>query len=557
MNADSNTPGKRRLARPRRARELAVTEARGDQRPDVQPARDEIIALGPVSLRPYLWRVIDATCLVAVYPIVIVSWLRIAGVVRSTLFGMLLAIGLSLGASHLGRASWERRADTGDLLYDELMVWGFIRRWRNERRLASALKLLGSMHQAQSGIGGGLSAESQAKALEQLSSALEARDPNTHGHSRRVARHAWMIAKRMGLSREQVARIRTAAAVHDVGKLRTPESVLRKPGALSDTEFALIKRHPVDGAKMVAALGDAQLTAIVRHHHERLDGTGYPSRLSGGEIPLGARIIAVADTFDAITSARAYRPARPHAVALEILKREAGTQLDPAAVRAFCGFYAGRRPLLAGWASLTSLPAQALTSLGGVATATKALAVAAVFGTAAAGTATLARPATDRHPARRLATVHVRSTRDTGAVSRPAPRPTHGKEPSPDRHIAAPVLSGRHLASARAPLSRSADASSAVVAVVTPASGGSSSPSATQQPPSTAHGEGVPPAEEPKRSEPPPHKEPPQKESPQKEPPPHKEPPQKESPQKEPPHIEPPHIEPPHIEPPHIEPVHK
>jgi HD domain len=476
--------------------------------------------------------------------------------VRSTLFGMLLAIGLSLGASHLGRTSWEKRADTGDLLYDELMVWGFIRRWRNERRLASALKLLGSMHDAQRNLWGALSAESQAKALEQLSSALEARDPNTHGHSRRVARHAWMIAKRMGLSDEEVARVRTAAAVHDVGKLQTPPSVLRKPGSLTDEEFDVIKRHPVDGAKLVAALGDAQLTAMVRHHHERLDGTGYPSRLSGEEIPLGARIIAVADTFDAITCARAYRPARPHAAALEILKREAGTQLDPAVVRAFCGFYAGRRPLLAGWATLASLPGQALASLGGVATATKALAVAAVVGSAAAGTATIARPATNRQPAHKLESLRVTSAQHSRAASRTAARSSLGVQASPGRHVNPPVGSSRRVASAKT-VSAGANGG-AVMAVVSPATGaGSSSVSTPQQPSSTGQGQGTPPAEETQRTEPPPHTEAPQSEPPPQKEAPQKEAPHKEPPSKEPPPIEPPHAELPHIELPHVGPVHK
>src|SRR5690348_4668252 len=136
--------------------------------------------------------------------------------------------------------------------------------------------------------------------LTELAEALEAGDPYTRNHSRRVARYASMVAERLGLSAEEVDRIRTAAMVHDVGKVRTPIEVLHKPGRLTEEEYAIIKAHPVDGAHLVEALGDDRLTAIVRHHHERLDGRGYPDGLSGEEIPLGARIIAVADTFDAI-----------------------------------------------------------------------------------------------------------------------------------------------------------------------------------------------------------------------------------------------------------------
>jgi hypothetical protein len=370
-----------------------------------------VAALNPVRLRRYLWQVAAATFLVAVCPILVVWWLRTSGTIGTAPLGMALAIGLSLGASYVGSAFWETRTRSGDLLFGELMVWGFIRRWRNDRRLASALQMLGPMNDAQTRVTDGLSAEAQAKALEKLGAALEATDPYTHGHSRRVARNAWMLARRMGLGREEVARIRTAAAVHDVGKLETPTSVLRKRGPLTDDEFKVIKRHPVDGARMAAVLGDAELTSIVRHHHERLDGTGYPSGLSGEAIPLGARIIAVADTFDAITSARPYRPARSHKKAIDILKFEAGVQLDPSVVRAFCGVYAGRRPL-ALWASMTSLPTQVFSWIGGgVAGAATAAQVAAVAAVAAVGTATIARPATQPHPKQIVSTKAVAANR--------------------------------------------------------------------------------------------------------------------------------------------------
>ena len=402
-----------------------------------------VAALNPVRLRRYLWQVAAATFLVAVCPILVVWWLRTSGTIGTAPLGMVLAIGLSLGASYVGSAFWETRTSSGDLLFGELMVWGFIRRWRNDRRLASALQMLGPMNEAQKRVTDGLSAEAQAKALEQLGAALEATDPYTHGHSRRVARNAWMLARRMGLGREEVARIRTAAAVHDVGKLETPTSILRKRGPLTDDEFEVIKRHPVDGARMAAVLGDAELTSIVRHHHERLDGTGYPSGLSGKAIPLGARIIAVADTFDAITSARPYRPARSHKKAIDILKFEAGVQLDPSVVRAFCGVYAGRRPL-ALWASMTSLPTQVFSWIGGgvagVATAAQVAAVAAV---AAVGTATIARPATQPHPKQIVSTKAVAANRQVHlglvlAARGPAvagrqqgPGPSHGTHRRP------------------------------------------------------------------------------------------------------------------------------
>ena len=216
------------------------------------------------------------------------------------------------------------------------MVWGRLGRWRKERRLASVVVLLKDLDSGEAR--DGESRERRTELLAQLAAALEANDPYIHQHSRRVARHAEMIARRMCLPDEQIAKVRTAAALHDVGKINTPVAVLHKPGGLSDSEFELIKRHAADGAEMVATLGDAELTAMVRHHHERLDGTGYPDALTGDAIPLGARIIAVADTFDAITSTRAYRPAKAHKKALAILAEEAGLRLDERAVSAFRGY---------------------------------------------------------------------------------------------------------------------------------------------------------------------------------------------------------------------------
>jgi HD-GYP domain-containing protein (c-di-GMP phosphodiesterase class II) len=258
----------------------------------------------PVRLSRYLLPVAAATALVVVCPVLIVWWLRATGNVASPVAGVVLGMALSLSASVLGCAYWARRTDSKDVLFSELMIWGFLRRWRSERSLASARELLGPMNQAQRRGRGGLSLKRQAGLLKRLAAGLDAREPSAHGHSHRVARHAWMIARRMGLPREEVARIRTAAAVHDVGKIDTPMAILTKPGPLTDEEYDVIKRHPADGARMAGVLHDPELTAMVLHHHERIDGTGYPSGLSGEEIPLGARIIAVADTFDAITSAR-------------------------------------------------------------------------------------------------------------------------------------------------------------------------------------------------------------------------------------------------------------
>jgi hypothetical protein len=346
-------------------------------------------------------RVTVATGLVAGAPMAVVFWLRSSGMVSSTVLCVLVGVGLSMCASQLGCVLWEKLPGSEDLLFSELMIWGYLVRLRTQRRLASAVATLGPMSEAGRGEVDGLSIGERAKLLERLVAGIETRDPYLHGHSRRVARHAWMIARRMGLSRVEVARIRTAAAIHDVGKVETPMAILHKPGRLTDEEYEVIKRHPGDGAQMAHALRDPELTSMVRHHHERLDGSGYPDGLSGEAIPLGARIIAVADTFDAITSKRAYRPASPHKRAIDILREEAGTTLDPTVVRAFCGHYAGRRPL-ALWAFLAGLPERIVSWLGGsaasVASAAKVVAVTALVGGAAVASSTLGLAVAKRHP---------------------------------------------------------------------------------------------------------------------------------------------------------------
>jgi hypothetical protein len=343
-------------------------------------------------------QVLLATVLVAGAPVALVWWLRASDTVTSPLVGAVVGMASSLLLSQLGRLVWESRRGSEDLLFNELMLWGFVQRRRHVRRLASAIDMVGPMSEGRR-VTAAIGAKQQAKLLERLVANIETRDPYLHGHSRRVARYAWTIAKRMGLEPSEVARVRTAAAIHDVGKIETPLAILHKPGTLSDEEYATVKRHPEDGARMVSVLRDSELTKMVRHHHERLDGTGYPQALSGHEIPLGARIIAVADTFDAITSVRPYRGASPHKLAIDILKVDAGTRLDPEVVSTFCSVYAGRRPI-AVWSIVTSLPERAaswlLGSLGSVASSAKMVALAAIVGGTAASTSALAGPAT--HP---------------------------------------------------------------------------------------------------------------------------------------------------------------
>lgn len=312
----------------------------------------------------YLPHAVAATAIVTLAPAALVWGLALTGVV--TAFVPLLVIGLfaSLLLAYGGHVLWQIRPGSRDLLFSDLMLWGWLRRWRLERRLGNAVALLGLDTKGERQRSDELDPVARIRVLKTLANALEARDPYTHGHSRRVARYSTMIAKKLGVPAAEVAKIRLAATVHDVGKLVVPLAILNKPGRLTDEEFGLIKRHAPVGADMVRQMEDDELTRIVAHHHERLDGSGYPSQLAGSEIPLGARIIAVADTFDALTSTRAYRPAKRHRDVLRILREEAGTQLDPLAVQAFSRCYSGFWGIAA-WSVVSGLPQRVLFPLGG------------------------------------------------------------------------------------------------------------------------------------------------------------------------------------------------
>jgi putative nucleotidyltransferase with HDIG domain len=172
--------------------------------------------------------------------------------------------------------------------------------------------------------------------LRMLTGAIEARDPYTRGHSSRVTELAEAVARRLGWTEERIESLRLGGPLHDIGKLAVSHEVLHKEGRLDDKELAEIREHPKTGAKLllrVAALRAA--IPYVLYHHERWDGTGYPSGKAGEEIPLEARLLAVADAFDAMTSDRPYRRALSQAEALAEVERCAGTQFDPRIAQVF------------------------------------------------------------------------------------------------------------------------------------------------------------------------------------------------------------------------------
>ena len=178
--------------------------------------------------------------------------------------------------------------------------------------------------------------ESYLSIIRALVSALELKDSHTRGHSESVTRYAVALAKKLKLFPQEIESIEVAAILHDVGKIGVQESILNKPGKLNNEEWKEMKRHPEFSYKILKEVNFPwEIKPVIYAHHERYNGKGYPARLKGEKIPLGARILAVADTFAAMTSDRAYRKGLSKEMAIEELKRVAGTQLDPELVKVF------------------------------------------------------------------------------------------------------------------------------------------------------------------------------------------------------------------------------
>src|SRR5574344_118457 len=168
------------------------------------------------------------------------------------------------------------------------------------------------------------------KTIKSIAHALDAKDKYTHGHSIRVTVYSLALAKALKLPDDVLEEIETAGLLHDIGKIAIPEKILSKPGKLTDEEFAIIKTHPELAEKIVDSIDKLKLISNwLKCHHERYDGKGYPAGLKGEEIPISARIIAIADTYDAMTSSRSYRAALSHETAINEIKNCAGSQFDP------------------------------------------------------------------------------------------------------------------------------------------------------------------------------------------------------------------------------------
>ncbi|MBA2725697.1 MAG: HD-GYP domain-containing protein, partial [Actinobacteria bacterium] len=297
-----------------------------------------------------------------------------------------LGLAISCGVAAIGTSLWIKRPESIEVGFGELMLWRYLRRKKAEETIVAGSQRLGLVPDAAAPE---VEPERRLAVLQDLAKALEAKDPYTHGHSRRVERHVYRTALVMHLDADDIEDLRLAAALHDVGKIQVPSAILRKPDKLTEDEFALVRRHPEVGAVMVDPNGAPSITLAVRHHHEAWNGAGYPAGLSGERIPLFARIIAVADAFDAMTSARPYKVARGRKEAIDVLRASSGVQFDSEVVEAFISTLPSALPA-AGALLIFATPARAARRAlgwvqsatgGGLAGAAGAVGVAVLVGT--------------------------------------------------------------------------------------------------------------------------------------------------------------------------------
>ncbi|MFP5298095.1 MAG: HD-GYP domain-containing protein [Actinomycetota bacterium] len=340
-------------------------------------------------MRALLPQAIIATAGVVVVPVLITLAMVLAGLPDPE-YAVATGVGLFLAmcAAALGSTLWLRRDESVEVSFGELMLWRWLRRHRAEQKIQDTAEIL--VHPVRTEV----SDEDRIGMLHELTTALEIKDPYTHGHSRRVERHAYRTGLALGLANHEIEELRLAASLHDVGKIDIPDHILRKPGPLTDAELDVIRAHPVTGAELVAPAASETVVAAIRHHHERWDGFGYPNGLQAEEIPLGARIIAVADAYDAITSARPYKTGSARRDAVAMLEAGAGVQFDAEVVKAFISTLPSAIPALASllllaWparmARKTAVWAKS-AGAGSMATAAASAGMAALIGTAGINT---------------------------------------------------------------------------------------------------------------------------------------------------------------------------
>jgi putative nucleotidyltransferase with HDIG domain len=249
--------------------------------------------------------------------------------------GLVLSIVMCLAISQLRAATWR---DLKNAVLESERTGKFLPNFPENSPLEEVNRLAAVLNAAARSV-----LNSQAdldgaylEFVETMAQALDARDPYTAGHSLRVAEFSHTLARAMGLPEEDAEMIRVAAQLHDIGKIGIPDAVLQKPGLLTPEEYGLIKLHPQIGRKILEKVGRFEgLLSVVELHHENHDGSGYPYGLAGQAVPIDARIVHVADSFDAMTTTRSYRPALSLRSAIHEIERNAGSQFDPVAAKAF------------------------------------------------------------------------------------------------------------------------------------------------------------------------------------------------------------------------------
>lgn len=235
----------------------------------------------------------------------------------------------------IGSKVWENQPESYGFSFADLMLWHWIRREWAEEKLIRNARMLGYDRQGRFVGKVEISRERQLFAAREIGAALDAKSSYTLNHSKRVEKHAREMAAELGLSTDATEELATAAALHDIGNIRIPEHVIRKAGELTLEERSTIEGHVLLGALMAFEAGGEAVVQGLRHHHERWDGKGYPNGLKGEEIPLFARIIGIAEAYDAMTSTRPYRQSLTQEQAIAVLRDEGGTQFDPTLVESF------------------------------------------------------------------------------------------------------------------------------------------------------------------------------------------------------------------------------
>ena len=278
---------------------------------------------------------------------------QISGTLRTTslqtfLAGLILSAGLARSVSYLRTEAWR---DLMSAVMESERSGKLAPSFPENSPLPEVNRLSAALNRAAGSIQASQWDLEQAylQFVETMAQALDARDPYTAGHSLRVAAYSHALALGMGLSVEDAETIRIAAQLHDIGKIGIPDAVLQKPGRLTAEEYGLIKLHPQIGRRILEKVGHFDsLLAVVELHHENHDGTGYPFGLEGANVPISARIVHVADAFDAMTTNRSYRSARPIPDALKEIEIHTGRMFDPVTAGMFVRMVADGRMEIGG-----------------------------------------------------------------------------------------------------------------------------------------------------------------------------------------------------------------